>query len=156
MARQAGSSQRLCHWWGSWSTRQWARVHEQFEPPPAEGDRHARVTALVDHRLRLHASIIGVARAAVVVALSSPTVATTMRERRRLLAGQVAELFAPELGRMLTQERRQVGAAREAAASLEHVEYLRMHAGLSAPDAGAVMRRTLVALLATPPGGTHR
>ncbi|MGH9111849.1 MAG: TetR/AcrR family transcriptional regulator, partial [Acidimicrobiales bacterium] len=28
--------------------RQWARAHGLFEPPPAEGDLHARVAALVD------------------------------------------------------------------------------------------------------------
>jgi TetR/AcrR family transcriptional regulator, regulator of autoinduction and epiphytic fitness len=136
--------------------RQWARVHELFEPPSAEGDVQARAAALVDQRLRLHAAIIGVARAAVVLALSSATVAATMRERHRLLAGQVAELFAPELRVLRPPERRELGAALEATASLEHVDYLRTHAGLSDPDAGAVVRRTLLALLAELLGGTRR
>jgi AcrR family transcriptional regulator len=63
--------------------RQWERVHQLFDAPPHEGDRDARVAALVDQRLRLHGAIIGVARAAAVLSTSSPVVASTLRARRR-------------------------------------------------------------------------
>jgi AcrR family transcriptional regulator len=130
--------------------RQWQRVHLLFDAPPPGGDREARISALVDQRLRLHGAIIGVARAAVVLASSSAVVASTLRARRRLLGDQVDALFAPELDARPASARTELAAALEAAASLENVDYLRTHAGLGADRAAAVVRRTLRALLEAP------
>jgi TetR/AcrR family transcriptional regulator, regulator of autoinduction and epiphytic fitness len=130
--------------------RQWQRVHRLFDAPPQEGDREARISALVDQRLRLYGAVIGVARAAVVLASSSPVVASTLRARRRLLGDQVDALFAPELDARPTSARTELAAALEAAASLENVDYLRTHAGLGADSTAAVVRRTLQALLEAP------
>jgi AcrR family transcriptional regulator len=130
--------------------RQWERVHVLFDAPPPEGDREARVTALVDQRLRLHAAIIGVARAAAVLSSSSPVVASTLRARRRLLRDQVLALFAPELRARQGHARSELAAALEATASLENVDYLRTHAGLGSDRAAAVVRRMLQALLEAP------
>jgi TetR/AcrR family transcriptional regulator of autoinduction and epiphytic fitness len=127
--------------------RQWARVHPLFQAPSPEGDRGTRVAALVDQRLRLHAAVAGVARAAALLSLSSPVVATTLRGRRRLLGDQVAALFEPELRARRGRARRELAAALEASASLENVDYLRTHAGLGAERTAAVVRRTLLALL---------
>jgi TetR/AcrR family transcriptional regulator, regulator of autoinduction and epiphytic fitness len=130
--------------------RQWQRVHRLFDAPPQEGDREARISALVDQRLRLYRTVIGVARAAVVLASSSAVVASTLRARRRLLADQVDALFARELDARPASARTELAAALEAAASLENVDYLRTHAGLGADDTAAVVRRTLRALLEAP------
>jgi TetR/AcrR family transcriptional regulator, regulator of autoinduction and epiphytic fitness len=130
--------------------RQWQRVHRLFDAPPQEGDREARISALVDQRLRLYGAVIGVARAAVVLASSSPVVASTLRARRRLLGDQVDALFAPELDARPASARTELVAALEAAASLENLDYLRTHAGLGADSTAAVVRRTLQALLEAP------
>lgn len=130
--------------------RHWERVHTLFEPPPAGGDARDRVAALADRRIRLHAAVCGVARAATVLSLSSPVVASTLRARRRLLADQVAALFDPELRTRPGRERRELAAALEAAASLETIEYLRTQAGLGVGRTAAVVRRTLLALLEAP------
>jgi AcrR family transcriptional regulator len=130
--------------------RQWSRVHDLFEPPSGEGDIATRVSALVQQRLRLHAAIIGVARAAVVLAPSSPTVATAMRERHGLLAQQVSDLFAPELDALSERdgEREEVEKALQSAASLVHIEYVRSYGGLGPERAGRVVERMLLGLLA--------
>jgi len=130
--------------------RQWQRVHRLFDAPPHEGDREARVRALVDQRMRLYGTVIGVARAATVLASSSAVVASTLRARRRLLGDQVVALFAPELDAVAGSARTELAAALEAAASLENVDYLRTHAGLGAGRSAAVVRRTLHALLEAP------
>ena len=130
--------------------RQWQRVHQLFDAPPPGGDGESRVSALVDQRLRLYGAVIGVARAAVVLASSSAVVASTLRARRRLLGDQVDALFAPELDARPDPARTELAAALEAAASLENVDYLRTHAGLGADRTGAVLRRTLHALLEAP------
>jgi TetR/AcrR family transcriptional regulator of autoinduction and epiphytic fitness len=127
--------------------RQWERVHSLFDAPSPEGDRGTRAAALVEQRLRLYAAVIGVARAAALLSLSSPVVASTLRARRRLLGDQVAALFEPELRARRGPARRELAAALEATASLENVDYLRSHAGLGAERAAAVVRRTLLALL---------
>jgi TetR/AcrR family transcriptional regulator, regulator of autoinduction and epiphytic fitness len=130
--------------------RQWQRVHQLFDAPRHGGDLEARVGALVDQRLRLYGAVIGVARAAVVLASSSAVVASTLRARRRLLGDQVVALFAPELDARRGSDRVELAAALEAAASLENVDYLRTHAGLGADRTAAVVRRTLHALLEAP------
>jgi TetR/AcrR family transcriptional regulator of autoinduction and epiphytic fitness len=130
--------------------RQWERVHTLYEAPSHEGDRETRVSALVDQRLRLHRTIIGVARAAAVLSTSSPVVASTLRARRRLLGDQVIALFAPELRSRRGQARTELAAALEATASLENVDYLRTHAGLDDDLTAAALRRMLHALLEAP------
>jgi TetR/AcrR family transcriptional regulator, regulator of autoinduction and epiphytic fitness len=130
--------------------RQWERVNALFEPSSHEGDVGTRVAALVDQRLRLHGTIIGVARAAAVLSASSPIVASTLGARRRLLGDQVAALFGTELRARRRRARHELAAALEATASLENVEYLRTHARLDADHAAAVLRRMLHALLDAP------
>ncbi len=130
--------------------RQWERVHVLFDPPAPDAELGARVSALVDQRLRLHGAIIGVARAAAVLSTSSPVVASTLRARRRLLGDQVVALFAPELRARHGHARSELAAALEATASLENVDYLRTHARLDSDRAAAVVRRMLCSLLAAP------
>jgi AcrR family transcriptional regulator len=127
--------------------QQWQRIHPRFDPPPAGGGTEARVAALVEQRLVLHAAIAGVARAAMVMATSSPVVASTLRSRRRLLGEQVTTHFASELGRARGRDRDELAAALEVTASLETVEYLRTHRGLDRDRAAAAMSRTMLALL---------
>jgi TetR/AcrR family transcriptional regulator of autoinduction and epiphytic fitness len=133
--------------------RQWTRVHELFEPPSPGGHAASRVTALVAQRVRLHDTIIGVARAAALIALSSPTVSTALHDRRQLLADQVTSLFAAELESREAPARHDLAAALQAAASLEHVDYLRTQTGLDAIRTAAVLERTLLALLNDPTDG---
>ncbi|HEX8804513.1 MAG TPA: TetR/AcrR family transcriptional regulator [Acidimicrobiales bacterium] len=132
--------------------RQWARVRHLYAPPDPAGDVATRAGALVDQRLRLYDAVIGVARAAIVMSLSSPTLATAVEDRRRLMADQVAALFAPELERVADPvERHDLAAVLAATAGLEHVDQLRAQAGLTPERARTVLVRVLVALLA--PGG---
>jgi TetR/AcrR family transcriptional regulator of autoinduction and epiphytic fitness len=130
--------------------RQWERVHVLFDAPAPDADLGARVSALVDQRLRLHGAVIGVARAAAVLSTSSPVVASTLRARRRLLGDQVVALFAPELRARHGHGRSELAAALEATASLENVDYLRTHARLDSDRAAAVVRRMLRSLLEAP------
>jgi AcrR family transcriptional regulator len=127
--------------------QQWQRVHPLFDAPSTEGTVEARVAALVEQRLTLHEAIIGVARAAIVMAASSSVVASTLQSRRRLLGEQVTAQFAPELRRIRGRRRAELAAALEVAASFENVDYLRTHLGLDRQRAAATLRRTLVALL---------
>jgi TetR/AcrR family transcriptional regulator of autoinduction and epiphytic fitness len=128
--------------------RQWQQVGHLFDAPVADADDvGARVAALVDQRLRLYTTVIGVARAATALAASSPLVASTLRARRQLLADQVTTLFVPELRRRRGRARQEVASALAAAASLENVDYLHTYGGLDPDQAAAVVRRTLLALL---------
>jgi AcrR family transcriptional regulator len=127
--------------------QQWQRVRPLFDAPSTEGTVEARVAALVEQRLTLHAAISGVARAAIAMAPSSPVVASTLRSRRRLLGQQVSAQFAAELRRSRGRRRAELAAALEVAASFESVDYLRTHLALDRERAGATIRTTMLALL---------
>jgi len=65
--------------------RQFAIVAPFFEAPSREGDLAHRVDSIVDQRVALAARMHHLARAAAYHAVSSPTIAATVGDRRRLL-----------------------------------------------------------------------
>jgi AcrR family transcriptional regulator len=132
--------------------RQWARVGHHFAAPDHSGPLDQRIANLVAQRLAIHAAAAGAARAATLMAPSSPTIRHALTARRLLLRRQIAVQFAPEVAGLARPERAVVVAALDAACSFEQVEYLRVHAGLSAARTGAVIARTLHALLSNLPG----
>lgn len=137
--------------------RRWARVGPLFEPPDSGGSRAERVASLAEQRLRLHERVMPVARAGLIMAATSPTVALAVVERRALLHRQVAGQFAVELGAVEGRARAELLAVLDAAASLDAVEYLRSVSGLSRAATRRALSRTLEALLATVPAASeHR
>ncbi|HEU5084980.1 MAG TPA: hypothetical protein VFU14_16685 [Acidimicrobiales bacterium] len=81
-----------------------ARYFERFAPlfevPAVEGDRAARIAALVDSRLRLYERIAPLAQVARVRAAEQPRFSRTLLETRRRMAGQVREHLAPDLAHL--------------------------------------------------------
>ncbi|CAN5587253.1 hypothetical protein BH10ACT1_BH10ACT1_20640 [soil metagenome] len=129
--------------------RQFARVASYFSAPSADGPLDDRIDALVDHRARLHGRMANLARAAAFHANRSETIAGRVHDRQRFLARQVERQFAPELDALGARDRRLLAAALGAAVSLEGVDHLRHAADVGPRDLKVVLRRTLVALLAT-------
>lgn len=127
--------------------RQWGRVGHRFAPPPSSGPRAARIAALVDQRLSIHDAVGPIARAAALLAPSSPTIARTFALRRRVLREQLDGQFATELRALGSADRTDLLAALDAASSVEQIEYLRVHAGLSRARTRRVIILTLSALL---------
>jgi AcrR family transcriptional regulator len=125
--------------------RQWSRIGPYYEPPSRDGSLDDRIAALVRQRIALHTAAAPVARAGALLAPRSPIVQRTLATRRAVLRRQVADLFADELDE--AHDRAVLVAALDAAASFEQVEYLRVTSGLSAARTGAVLTRTLTALL---------
>ncbi len=126
--------------------RQVRELLPYFAAPDAGGPLDERIAALVDQRLRLHARLGNLARAAAFHAVSSPTIAAAIGDRRALLRGQVARQFAPELDGLRGRDRRAALAALDQAVSIEAIDYFAATSGgdLNAKD----LRRTLTATLA--------
>lgn len=131
--------------------RQFLRVADYFAPPSTEGTLDERVAALTTQRTRLHERMANLIRAANHSAANNATMAVRVRERRTWLRDQVADQFRPELAALGTRERRLLLAELDATSSLEHLDYLRTSAGVSARDLKVVVGRTLTALLAARP-----
>jgi len=127
-------------------TRQWSRIGYLFAPPDASGSRVERVRALVAQRLAIHDVAAPAFRAANLLAPESPRLAATFALRRRILDDQIEQQFDRELRRRAPADHDQLLRALCAPASLESVEYLRSHAGLSRSVARGVLIRTLDAL----------
>lgn len=104
--------------------RQFAMVAPLFEPPSADGSLAERVDAIVTQRLALAARMHHLARAAAYHAVSSPTIAAAVAERRRMLRRQVAAQFAPELRQTRGRTRAVLTALLDHALSLEGIDYL--------------------------------
>ena len=129
---------------------QWARGGHLFAPPPNRGNRRTRISALVDQRLRIHDAFGPFARAAALLASSSPTVARIVALRRRVLREQTVAHLEREIDRRRGSRRGELVDALDAATSLEHVEYLRVSLGRSRRRARGVMIESVAALLALP------
>ena len=129
--------------------RHTARVAPLFLAPSAEGDRQDRVDALVEQRLAIHDRVRMVARAGVILAESSTTVAAALDRRREVLAAQAVDQFAEELGGLDGTERSELEQALALAVSFEAVAYLRSATGVTREVARGVLVRTVDALLAS-------
>jgi AcrR family transcriptional regulator len=129
--------------------REFAEIGHLFEPPANHGSRRERIAALIGQRLAIHDAAGAVIRAASFVLPDSARLRASMAERRRVLNRQVVDLFAPELESLDGPQRRELEVALGSVASVEHVEHLRHHLGISAESTRGVLDRTLSGLLAT-------
>lgn len=105
-----------------------------------------RITALVAQRNRLYDAAAPVFRAAIARSGSSPLIDERVRNRRALLARQVQELFAPELA-ALGERGAELEAVVDVLTEFESIDHLRRFRGLDEAAAGAILVRTLHALL---------
>lgn len=96
-----------------------------------EGSREERVEALVDQRLQLHSKLAPTIRAAMLRSSDSPLIADQVRNRRRLLADQVAAHFEVELAVLDRSRRLELASCIDALCSFESLELLRVRSGLS-------------------------
>jgi len=80
--------------------RYFERFAALFEVPAVEGDRDARIAALVDARLDLYECIAPIARMARVRAAEEPRFSRTLLETRRRMAGQVREHLASDVAHL--------------------------------------------------------
>jgi len=118
---------------------QWDRIRHLYEGLDENGDFESRLTAIVDHRLRLYDKVLGVAHASAIVALRSANVATAMEQRRRFLRDQCKRQFRNEIA----DAPNPAIAERlvDLALSLESLQYMQNSLGLSR----ARIRETAVA-----------
>lgn len=127
--------------------RQLGRVAPLLAFPNDRGSREERIKALVDQRLRLYAAVGPVLRAAAMTAPLSPVIQGNFERRWNRLRTQIERQFAPELEPMAEADRAELLAALDSAASLETLEFLHHAQALDTDAAGAVLIRTLQALL---------
>jgi TetR/AcrR family transcriptional regulator, regulator of autoinduction and epiphytic fitness len=127
--------------------RQIERVRDVYAPPPATGDLGARVDAIVEQRLRIHAEVAVASEAARRIEPRAESVHRALARRGQLLRDQVETQFAPELDREPAPSRPELLDALDAALAFEQIDQLRRIAGHSPARVRALTRRTLHALL---------
>jgi AcrR family transcriptional regulator len=96
-----------------------------------EGTQPERILALVNQRLVLHTKLAPTIRAAVLRAPFSPQIAAQVRQRRQLLAEQVAAQFAVEVKARDKARGEELVACVDALCSFETIEQMRVRRGLS-------------------------
>lgn len=127
--------------------RQTERVSQIVEHLPDTGPFDERVEAFVEQRARVLEFITPVRRAAVLNEPFSEGSHAGLQAFRAFKRAEAERVFAPELDARPAAEREEVVRALGAATDWNTWEALRAHQGLSVADAGAVMRRTIRALL---------
>jgi len=127
--------------------RQTERVSQIVEHLPDTGPFDERVEAFVEQRARMLEFITPVRRAAVLNEPFSEGSHAGLQAFRAFKRAEAERVFAPELDARPAAEREEVVRALGAATDWNTWEALRAHQGLSVADAGAVMRRTIRALL---------
>ncbi len=128
--------------------RQSARV-SHFFPIEAlgEGPLDDRINRLVDQRCRLFEVIAPVARVARMRAHLQPILEEQLQADSALLRRQLERQIEQELKRLESRARKMALAAADVLTSFESYELLTNRQGLSTPEAAAVMRDGLTALL---------
>lgn len=116
------------------------------ELPGADAPTEERVRAFVAQRTLVLERVSTVRRAALLIEPTSETVADWLQAVRSGAAVEVAHVFSPELD-AAGSSRAELLAALVAAAAWPTWESLRVHQGLSAPEAEAAMRRMVGSLL---------
>ena len=127
--------------------RQTERVSQIVEHLPDTVPFDERVEAFVEQRARVLEFITPVRRAAVLNEPFSEGSHAGLQAFRAFKRAEAERVFAPELDARPAAEREEVVRALGAATDWNTWEALRAHQGLSVADAGAVMRRTIRALL---------
>jgi AcrR family transcriptional regulator len=116
-------------------------------PGLGEGTVQQRIEALVNHRLKLHATLGPTVRAAVLRAPHSPLLAKQFQRRRQLLSAQVEAQFAPELAALDAGRARDLAACIDALCEFESMEHLRHQRGISVARTRSAMITGVTALL---------
>jgi AcrR family transcriptional regulator len=129
--------------------RQQARVLHLVEIAQAgQGTLEERIDRLVQQRQRLFTAIGPVARVSRLRAPFHPVLAEELEQSRRFLRRQAERQFEPELSSLSRGERSSAAAALDVLTSFETYELLVIGRGMSARQAGDVMRHGLRALFA--------
>ena len=123
-------------------------MHLVEVPRAGEGTLAERIERIVQQRLRLFAVIAPVARVSRVRAPFHPVVAEELEQSRAFFRRQAERQFAQELASLPRGERSATAAAIDVLLSFESYELLAIAQGMSARQAGEVMRHGLRALLA--------
>jgi AcrR family transcriptional regulator len=129
--------------------RQMERAGQWFDLIDVTGPVETRAEALAERRLTQHTHLAPYARAALIRAHEFPAVAQGLATRRDALRRQVESLFAPELDSMERRTREEVLAALEGVTSLEVVEVMVSHRGLSPSRVEATLVRSILGILRT-------
>jgi TetR/AcrR family transcriptional regulator, regulator of autoinduction and epiphytic fitness len=127
--------------------RQAERVSQIVEHIADTGQFEARLDAFVDQRVRVLEFITPVRRSALLHEPFSAGSHAGIQAFRAYKRAEAERVFGPELGELQEGERLETVRALGAATDWSTWEALSVHQGLSADDARAVMRRTIVALL---------
>jgi AcrR family transcriptional regulator len=107
------------------TTRQIGQVMEYFADPEQSETTAERVASLVEQRLVLHRRVGNMARAAVHHAVTSPTIAQTVADRRKLLHTQIARHLAVELDALAEPTHTRTLATLDQLLSLEALDHFR-------------------------------
>lgn len=118
-----------------------------IEPIPPHTPLSERLDRFVEGRARLLESITPVRRAAVLLEPFSREIATRLEWARDLARNELAAVFHEEIQSHTPDDRAQLLAAVDTAASWYVWETLRRYNALSPEEARRAMRRTLAALL---------
>jgi TetR/AcrR family transcriptional regulator, regulator of autoinduction and epiphytic fitness len=132
------------------SMRQAERVSRIVEHLPDTGPFEPRLDAFVEQRARVLEFITPVRRSGLLNEPFSRGSRDSLQAFRAFKRAEAERVFAPELAALPAAERPVVTRAVGAACDWSTWEALRAHQGLGAAEARAVMRRTLMALLARP------
>jgi AcrR family transcriptional regulator len=112
-----------------------------------EGALADRVLSLVNQRLVIHSKLAPTIRAAMLRAPFAPQIADQVRQRRDLLAAQVAAQFATETEGLPKSRAEEVVASVDAQCSFDTMEDLRVRRGMSISRARRVMVSGVTALV---------
>ena len=130
--------------------RQQQRVRHLLDVPLiGEGALLERIALLVAQRVVLFEQIRPAARVSRLRAPFHKVIAEELGQSRRFLTRQVERQFAQELSQMTGTVRAETLSASDAFCSFETYDFL-CDRGLAAAEIGAVMRRALEALFASP------
>lgn len=118
-----------------------------------EGSMAERVLSLVNQRLVIHTKLAPTIRAAMLRAPFSPQIADQVRQRREMLAAQVAEQFAVETAALNKARAEEVVACIDSLCSFDTMDDLRVRRGMSISRARRVMVGGVTAMLSASAGG---
>ena len=128
--------------------RQAIRTAHLYEPPVSVGTREVRTASLVARRRKLYETIFDVRRGWMLRYYDQPRVSAILDEVYRALYSQIVTLYSQDVVDLTAAQRRELFDAIYAATSFDTWAHMRSHRGLSATRSAAVVKRTVVTLLA--------
>ena len=127
--------------------RQMGRLRKLLRRLSSEGPLNLRLDAFVAQRAKLLETISPVRRAALLVEPFSAAISARLTIARERARREVENVFAQELGALVSADRRELVAALTAASSFPAWQALRFHLKLTSTQARRAMARTLSSLL---------